>query len=288
MPEKSPRQRRWSDAQLAAAVAASRSWRGVMRELNLCETSSGVIKIVKRSAAQLNLDTSHFTGQRRWSDAQLRRAVANAQSWHEVLTQLGRDSYSKEDRTRVKAHAVRLGLDLSELDAPNADDGGRPMFKPDVKHLRDAGTAIAAMWFLLCGYNASLPVEPAVYDLLVSMPDGIKRVQVKTTTYYQNGWLVMVGRRPYSAGNRGSLVPYDPDLVDFFFILDGDLTMYVIPSRVIAGRVGILLNNYARYAVGSAAFLLEGASPAVPDGPGSRKPERASERDPLSSGRGAR
>jgi hypothetical protein len=132
-----------------------------------------------------------------------------------------------------------------------------------VKHLREAGTAIAAMWFLLCGYSASLPVEPAVYDLLVSMPDGIKRVQVKTTTHFQNGWLVMVGRRPYSAGNRGSLVPYDPDLVDFFFILDGDLTMYVIPSHVIAGRVGILLNNCARYVVGSAGFLLKGASPGA-------------------------
>ena len=25
--------------------------------------------------------------------------------------------------------------------------------------------------------------EPTVYDLLVTMPDGIKRIQVKTTTY---------------------------------------------------------------------------------------------------------
>jgi hypothetical protein len=126
-----------------------------------------------------------------------------------------------------------------------------------MKHLRDAGTAIAAMWFLLCGYNASIPMEPTIYDLLVSMPDGVRRVQVKTTTYYgSEGWAVQVGRRPYSADNKGRLVPYDPDLVDFFCILDGDLTMYVIPSRVIAGRVGILLRNYSEYIVGSAAFLV--------------------------------
>ena len=119
------------------------------------------------------------------------------------------------------------------------------------------------MWFLLCGYNASLPMEPTIYDLLVSMPNGIKRVQVKTTTYYKDGWEVQVGRRPYSVGNRGRLVPYDPDLVDFFFILDGDLTMYVIPSRVIAGRVHILLSNYSEFAVGSAAFLMGRAAPAA-------------------------
>ncbi len=44
------------------------------------------------------------------------------------------------------------------------------------------------MWFVLCGCNVSIPLEPAVYDLLVSMPDGIKRIQIKTTTYSKNGW----------------------------------------------------------------------------------------------------
>lgn len=75
--------------------------------------------------------------------------------------------------------------------------------------------------------------------------------------------MVQVGRRPYSVGNRERLVPYDPDLVDFFFILDGELTMYVIPSRVIAGRVRILLSNYSEFIVGSAAFLMKGATPAA-------------------------
>lgn len=262
MTEKPLDKRAWSDSQLVSAVAASRSWRGVMRELGLCVTSAGSIQVVKRHVIRLGLDTSHFTGQRRWSDAQLKRAITNAYSWREVFTDLSLLG-SGDDRTRVKAHAVRLGLDLSRLDGRSANAAVRPVFKPDRKHLREAGTAIAAMWFLLCGYNASIPIEPTTYDLLVSMPDGIKRVQVKTTTYNKAGWVVSVGRRPYSTDNRGPLVPYDPDLLDFFFILDGDLTMYVIPSRVIAGRVGILLNNYSEYVVGSAAFLMKGASPAA-------------------------
>jgi hypothetical protein len=94
-------------------------------------------------------------------------------------------------------------------------------------------------------------------NLLVSMPDGIKRVQVKTTTYNnKRGWMIQVGRRPYSIGNSARLVPYDPDLIDLFFIVDGDLTMYLIPSKVIAGRVQILLRSYANYIVGSAAGLM--------------------------------
>lgn len=234
-----------------------------MRELGLCVTSAGAIRVVKRHVARLGLDTSHFTGQRRWSDAQLRRAAAAAYSWPELMLDLGLAPGSTDERIRVKAHAIRLGLDLGRLDAPRTVASARPEFKPEIKHLRDAGTAIAAMWFLLCGYNASIPLEPTIYDLLVSMPDGIKRVQVKTTTYYKGGWEVQVGRRPYSVGNRGRLVPYDPDLVDLFFILDGDLTMYMIPSRVIAGRVHILTSNYCEYAVGSAAFLMGRSTPAA-------------------------
>jgi hypothetical protein len=233
-----------------------------MRELGLCATSAGSIRIIKRHVARLGLDTSHFTGQRRWSDAQLRRAVASSYSWAELLSELGLHG-SADDRIRVKAHAVRLGLDLSRLGGTREGAASRPELKPDISHLREAGTAIATMWFLMCGYNASLPIEPTLHDLLVSMPDGIKRVQVKTTTYYKDGWEVQVGRRPYSVGNRERLIPYDPDLIDFFFILDGDLTMYVIPSRVIAGRVHILLSNYSEFIVGSAAFLMKGSTPAA-------------------------
>ena len=253
----------WSDSQLVSAVAASRSWRGVMRELGLCATSAGSIRIVKRHVSRLGLDTSHFSGQRRWSDAQLRRAVASAYSWSELLSELGLIHDSTDDRIRVKAHSARLGLDLHRLDPPHKGVTAQPEFKPDIKHLRDAGTSIAAMWFLLCGYNTSLPMEPTIYDLLVSMPDGIKRVQVKTTTYNNDGRVVQVGRRPYSVGNRARLVPYDPDQVDFFFIVDGDLTMYLIPSRVIAGRVGILLGNYSEFIVGSASLLMHKSDPAA-------------------------
>jgi hypothetical protein len=228
-----------------------------MRELGLCVTSAGSLRVVKRRAALLGLDTSHFTGQRTWSDAALKRAAAQAQSWNELLTAIGIKSNSGDDRIRVKGHALRLGLDLSHLADRPQKDPGRTGAKPTLRNLREAAPSLAATWFALCGFNPAIPVEPTVYDLLVSMPDGIKRVQVKTTTYNsKNGWMIQVGRRPYSIGNNARLVPYDPELIDLFFIVDGDLSMYLIPSKVIAGRVGLLLRTYARYIVGSAAGLI--------------------------------
>ncbi len=228
-----------------------------MRALGLSANSSGAIRIVRRHVLRLGLDTSHFRGKRTWSDAQLRRAVIDAQSWDELLASLGLAPGNWDGRTRVKAQATRLGLDLAPLESRTANSGEPAEAKPDLKYLRDAATSIAASWFSLCGFTAAIPVEPTVYDLLVSMPDGIKRVQVKTTTHYsKGGWMVVVGRRPYSVGNRERLVPYDPELIDLFFIMDGDLTMYLIPSRVIAGRVAILLRTYTKYIVGNTAGLM--------------------------------
>ena len=228
-----------------------------MRELGLCVTSAGSIRVVKRHVALLGLDTSHFTGQRTWSDAALKRAAAQARSWNELLAIIGIKSNSGDERTRLKAHALRLGLDLSHLTGHLPETQGSAVPTPGLKNLRDAATSLAAAWFSLCGYTAAIPVEPAVYDLLVSMPDGIKRIQVKTTTHNsKSGWMVQVGRRPYSMTNSARLVPYDPDLIDLFFIVDGDLSLYLIPSEVIAGRVGIVLRTYTKYIVGNAAGLM--------------------------------
>jgi hypothetical protein len=103
MAEVSPNNRKWSDTDLTIAVAESRSWRGVMRELGLCVTSAGSIRVVKRRVALLGLDTSHFIGQRTWSDTALKRAAAHAFSWEELLAAIGVKSRSGDERTRVKS-----------------------------------------------------------------------------------------------------------------------------------------------------------------------------------------
>ena len=133
--------------------------------------------------------------------------------------------------------------------------------KAELKFLRVAAGTLAAAWFMLRGCAVSFPAEPTVYDLLADAPQGLMRVQVKTTTStHKNGWQVGVGHHPDTHSKKGQLLAYSPDEIDLFFIVDGDMTMYLIPSRAIAGRVGILLRTYQKYVVGNASGLLGAAA----------------------------
>jgi hypothetical protein len=228
-----------------------------MRELGLNPSNGGTTRTIRRHATCLGLDTSHFRRNRSWSDATLRQAVTDSRTWDEVLTTLGLKAQVGGGRALVRAHALRLGLDVTHLGRPAPYAADKCDLKPDLTHLRRAAESLAATWFILCGRNVAFPVDPDTYDLLADMPDGPKRVQVKTTTFKsKDGWMVQIGRRPYSIGNKALLVPYDPEIIDLFFIVDGDLAMYLIPSRVIAGRVQILLRTYSNYIVGNAAGLM--------------------------------
>jgi PD-(D/E)XK endonuclease len=228
-----------------------------MRALGLSGTSAGAIRVVRRHTTRLGLDVSHFRGKRRWSDAQLKNAVAESQSWDEVVEALGLSTNSGNARIHVKGHVIRLGIDFGHLVSREPAAPVRVQITPDLAHLREAGPSIASAWFTICGCSVLFPIEPAIYDLVVSMPAGLSRIQVKTTTSkHADGWQVGIGRHPHSIEKGGPRVPYDPDAIDYFFIVDGDLTMYLIPSRVIAGRVVLTLRTYKSYIVGSSAGLL--------------------------------
>jgi PD-(D/E)XK endonuclease len=195
----------------------------------------------------------------------LRRAVATCHSWEELVTRLGLSTASGNVQPHVKSHTVRLGLDTDHLNAVSHVGRQPPEAVPQIsalrmerKHLRVAAPVRAAAWFMLRGCAVSFPAEPTVYDLLVDAPEGLMRVQVKSTTSKQkdHGWIVGVGHHPDTHSKKGHLLAYSPDEIDLFFIVDGDMTMYLIPSRAIAGRVGILLRTYAKYTVGNASGLL--------------------------------
>jgi len=241
-----------------------------MRKLGLNPNNGGRTLTVRRHAAWLGLDTSHFKGNRSWSDAVLRHAVTESRTWDEVLTMLGLSARAGGERTLVKAHALRLGLDISHLGQPAPHRAAASELKPDLAHLRLAAESLAATWFVLCGCNVAHPVVPDCYDLLVSAPEGMKRVQVKTSICNTKvGWQAQVARRPYSIGNNALLVPYDPEMIDLFFVVDGDLMIYVIPSRALGGRTRILLRSYKKYIVGNAAGLMparsRGRTPSAED-----------------------
>ena len=244
-----------------------------MRQLGFGDRagSAGAIRIVRRRAVALGLDWSHFRGKRRWSDAQLRQAVAEGRSWEEVVTRIGLSTASGNVQPHLKSHAIRLGLDTSHLNAVAHTGRQPPEAVPriasaatDRKYLRAAGPVTAAAWFMLRGCAVSFPIEPAAYDLLADTADGMSRVQVKTTTFASHaGWMATVGHHPDTHSKKGQLQAYDPDEIDLFFIVDGDMTMYLIPYRAVAGRVRVLLRTYRKYIVGNARGLLETAGGAT-------------------------
>lgn len=228
----------YRDDELARAVAAASSWRAVLRHLGLQRTSG--IRSVRHHADRLGLDYSHFTGGRRWTDGQLAEAVADSNSWGEVGQRLGLLGGSSE--TALKGHARRLGLDTahfwSDRRVPLRD---KPWPPAEPIHLSRAGSMLAAAWFLLRGYDVAWPFESCRYDLLVKIDGTVERIQVKTTiTRSGESWRVSL--------SRGGL-PYDPDEIDYFFAIDGELHCYLIPVAAVAGMRMIHLAGYQQYQV---------------------------------------
>lgn len=235
------RARTYTDRQLAAAVAVSTSWRGVLRTLGLVGTSSAALRSVRTHADRIEIDYGHFTGQRRWTETELRAAVASATTWAEVTDALGLKDQSAI--ATVKGHAARLSLDVHHLERQSSPNPACA-FNPEVAHLDRAGSLLAAGWFALCGMSISWPLEPARYDLVVDIGTGFRRVQVKTTT-------VRAGRswKVYLSTSRQGRTVYDVDEIDDFFVIDGALSYYLIPLAAVGGLHAIHLSAYERFRV---------------------------------------
>ncbi len=230
--------RSYTDDDLARAVADSRSWRAVLGRLGLRSTSAGARRSVQRRADELGLDCTHFTGQRRWSEDDLTAAVAGSRTWQQVAVALGLSGNSSA--TALKAHATRLGIDFSHFDRRASAESPRMQFDSD--RLPRAGGMIAATWLTLCGYDVSWPLEPCRYDLLALKDDQVLRIQVKTTrSWSQGSWRVTL-----STGGR-QRSSYDPDDIDYFFIVDADFDHYLIPVAVVAGLSAIHLSAYEHF-----------------------------------------
>lgn len=191
---------------------------------------------------------SHFTGTRRWSEAQLRHAVEPATDWQDVADALNVTA-SRQMQITIRRHAAKLGVPSDHL-----PDGDKPSQQEGrLRHLREAGPTIAAAWFTLRGHAPSIPLEAQPYDLLVDMGEVVQRVQVKTCMSMRE---VTIARR-LPGTSKGALVPYGTNEVDAFFLLDGELSIFLIPISEVEGKLRISLAKHRRFRVGSASSLIE-------------------------------
>lgn len=233
------RQRTYTDEELTEAVAST-SWRGVLRELNLRATSAGAMRSVRSRADQIGVEYGHFVGQRRWSEEELRAAIVTADSWPAVGDELG--LVGRSAHALVRGHAARLNLDVSHL-TPVPATRRRPV-EPDLSNLGRAGALLAAAWYTLTGHDVSWPLEPSRFDLVARDEHGLRRVQVKTTTSRKGGtW------QAFLSNTHRERRTYDPDEIDDFFIINGDLACYLVPVQAVGGLHAIHLRAYEQYRV---------------------------------------
>lgn len=145
----------------------------------------------------------------------------------------------------LKGHASRLEINTAHLTALPAR-ARRDTQQPHSNNLSRAGSMLAAAWFTLCGREVSWPLEPSRYDLLVCVGSDVRRVQVKTTTVKSGtSW------KAFLSTSRRERVPYAPDEIDDFFVIDSDLNYYLIPISAVGGLHAIHLNAYESFRVES-------------------------------------
>lgn len=92
-----PRRRSWSDAELAAAVESSYSYRQVIKKLGLVP-AGGNYSQTKHRIIDLSLNTDHFTG-RGWNTGSRYRKVLQPKPLREILVNGSRyQSYKLRNR----------------------------------------------------------------------------------------------------------------------------------------------------------------------------------------------
>ena len=173
----------------------------------------------------------------------MRLAIPAAHSWADVFERLGVRGGGAATAVRVRARS--LGVSVIHLDPKPRPSQACFGGAPNLGELRDAGSMMAAVWFVLRGYAVSWPLEPRRYDLLVENGERIYRVQVKTTTYRSGGSSIV----SISNSRRSGRCVYTPDEIDYFFVIDGDCDAYLIPYEVVAGVQHISLRRYEHFRV---------------------------------------
>jgi hypothetical protein len=259
------------------ATEQATSWADLLRAFGYKPSSTAPRRALQRAMERHGIDTSHFVGQRTWSDQALIEAAKTARTWAELLAALGLSTANKSCDS-VRAAAQRLGLELGNITL--GPKTGRQSIgidlsaRPALAHLRHAAPSIAAAWFLLCGRAVSTPNEPQPYDLIVDMPDGLKRVQVKSGTSRdaRGNRLGRIGHRPDGSPKVSDFVPYGPGEVELFFVVDGELLLYLIPASAAAGKTTLSLRAYRDFIVGDARSLMESLDPALGSGASPLRP----------------
>jgi hypothetical protein len=105
-------------------------------------------------------------------------------------------------------------------------------------------------WLVEHGFALYLPLGHSPdCDVIAESDEGrLLRVQVKTPRRYRGGrWEIMICTKGGNQSWSGVVKRLDQSRYDYLFVLVGDGRRWFIPSRAVAGGIGILLGG-PRYA----------------------------------------
>jgi hypothetical protein len=110
----------------------------------------------------------------------------------------------------------------------------------------DVGLGSAIAYFTTNGYTVCIPLTDSQdYDLVVEKDDGLKKVQVKTTSQlkpsggYEVGLRVLGGNQSWN----GVAKKFDNSKVDLVFVLTNKNERYLIPAKDIEAQNSIVLGD---------------------------------------------
>jgi hypothetical protein len=115
----------------------------------------------------------------------------------------------------------------------------------------DVGLGAAIAYLTSMGYTVAVPLtESQGYDLIIEIDKELKKVEVKTTRYkeyksYRVNLKTMGGNQSFN-----TIKNFDPNSVDFLFVLIEAGDKYFIPASAITTKTQIALNeNFEKYKV---------------------------------------
>lgn len=102
----------------------------------------------------------------------------------------------------------------------------------------DVGLGVAIGWFVSQGYTTCIPLtDNQPYDVVIEIDNKLRKIQVKTTRYKAPSDRYIVLLRSIRPNRTGNIIRlFDPNVVDFVFVLTGNGDQYFIPSKHITQR----------------------------------------------------
>ncbi len=119
------------------------------------------------------------------------------------------------------------------------------------KEKGNSGLGIAIAYFSTNGYTVSIPLNDTQdYDLIIEKNNIFKSVQVKATgckTKYGNYQLALKSCGGTSGKTYKTVIETN---VDLLFVLTGDLSLYLLPTKCLKNKSTLTLGNkYEKYKV---------------------------------------